>query len=335
MASLKTKFSVGLFLIIGIVVIIIGVIWLGMSNYLDRGRFFVSYFDESVQGLDKDSPVKYRGVAVGRVHAINVAPDERLIEVIMQIDPQLQPQQATDDVVAQLKSVGITGLMFIELERRGTVEPDVSPSVNFEPPYPVIPTRPSEISKIFKGIEDVFTLFRSLDIAISTHLTGVLQKIDSALDEAQLAQLIKDMRGSMQRLQHLLDSDKVEHLLAALNETSQNFNRMALNADSGITEMRATVGELNRTINSAGNHIDSISSDLQASAAQVKIAMESAAALLENTDYKVDALQRQTLITLQRLEQAGQSLNRLLERIANQPSQLIFSSPAQDKPGAP
>ncbi len=320
---------------IGIVAIIAGVVWLGMSNYLDRGRFYVSYFDESVQGLDRDSPVKYRGVAVGRVHAINVAPDERLIEVVMQIDPELEPQKATDDVVAQLKSVGITGLMFIELERRGAGERDVSPEIGFKPPHPVIPTRPSEISKIFKGIEDIFTLFRSLDAAISTHLTGVLQKIDSALDEAQLAQLMRDMRKSLQSLQALINSDKAERLLASLNEASQNFNRMTVNADSGISEIRSTVGNLDRTIDSAGNSIESIAADLQASAAQIKAATQAAASLLENSDMKVDTLQRQTLITLQRLEQAGQSLNRLLDRIANQPSQLIFSAPGRDKPAAP
>jgi phospholipid/cholesterol/gamma-HCH transport system substrate-binding protein len=335
MATLRTKFSVGLFLIIGMVAVIVGVIWLGLSNYLDRGRFFASYFDESVQGLDKDSPVKYRGVAIGRVQAINVAPDERLIEVIMQIDSQIEPQQTTQDIVAQLKSVGITGLMFIELERRDPQEADVSPKFNFKPPHPVIPTRPSEISKIFKGIEDIFSLFRSLDMAISTHLTGVLEKIDTALEEMQLAQLMKDMRTGIQTLQALLNTDKIERLLAGMDETTRNFNRMALNADSGVSEIRDTVADLNRAIDSTGGNVASITADLKISAQQIKTAMEAATALVESTDYKVDALQRQTLITLQRVEQAGQTLNRLLERIANQPSQLIFSAPAGDKPAAP
>jgi phospholipid/cholesterol/gamma-HCH transport system substrate-binding protein len=264
-----------------------------------------------------------------------VAPDERLIEVIMQIDSQIEPQQATQDIVAQLKSVGITGLMFIELERRAPREADISPEIGFKPPYPVIPTRPSEISKIFKGIEDIFSLFRSLDLAISTHLTGVLQKIDTALEEAQLAQLMKDMRKSIQSVQALLDTDKAEQLLAGLTEATQNFNRMAGNADGGITEIRDTVADLNRVIDSTGGNVTAMTADLKASAEQIKLAMEAATALLDNTDLKVDALQRQTLITLQRVEQASQSLNRLLERIANQPSQLIFSAPVQDKPAAP
>ena len=44
------------------------------------GRY-VSYFDESVQGLDVGSPVKFRGVTIGTVGGIDVAPDHRHVEV--------------------------------------------------------------------------------------------------------------------------------------------------------------------------------------------------------------------------------------------------------------
>ena len=70
MASQKTKFAVGLFVAMGITLAILVTIWLGMSRFLQKGRFYVTYFDESVQGLDVDSPVKYRGVFTGRVESI-------------------------------------------------------------------------------------------------------------------------------------------------------------------------------------------------------------------------------------------------------------------------
>ena len=162
MASLKTKFSVGLFLICGIIVVIIGIIWLGMSNYLEKGRLFVAYYDESVQGLDVDSPVKYRGVHIGRVHTIGVAPDGKMIEVVLKIESDIKPKDDAQNLVAQLKSVGITGLMFIELEQKQADDRDL-PTLSFKPEYPVISTRPSEISKFFQGIEDIFNLFRALD----------------------------------------------------------------------------------------------------------------------------------------------------------------------------
>lgn len=336
MASLKTKFSVGLFLIIGISLVIIGVVWLGMSNYLEKGRFFVAYFDESVQGLDKDSPVKYRGVSVGRVQHIGVAPDQRLIEVILKIESDVEPFQNTDDVVARLKSVGITGLMFVELERMAPGELDLSPAITFQPPYPVVRTRPSEMSRFFKGIEDIFNIFKALDTdTISKQLTGALSKINTAIDDAQLETLAADVRQTVQNFQNLLNRDQVHQLLTSADRTAVSVNRMALNADAGITEIRQTISGLDRVIGTGGENFQAITADLKSSVQELRQVMKTASDMLQNSDRQMNALQRQVLATVTRIDQAGQSLNRILERLENQPSQLIFSGTAREKPSPP
>ena len=58
-------------------VVVVFILWLGMVQYFQEGRKYVAFFDESVQGLQKDSAVKYRGVDIGRVEDIRVAPDGR------------------------------------------------------------------------------------------------------------------------------------------------------------------------------------------------------------------------------------------------------------------
>jgi phospholipid/cholesterol/gamma-HCH transport system substrate-binding protein len=333
MATLKTKFSVGLFLICGIALLILGIIWLGMSNYLEKGRLYVAYFDESVQGLDVDSPVKYRGVHIGRVHSIGVAPDERLIEVVVKIESDLQPEGNAKNLIAKLKSVGITGLMFIELEHQAPDRAPPEPSFAFKPEYPVIPTRPSEISKFFQGIDDVFNMFRSIDAeTISNQVIAMLQKINRTIDDARLTQLAGDLRSAVNNLQRLLNTEQVRRTVASLEKTSESFNRMAVNADEGIGQIRETVGRLDSLIANSGGDVRQVTADLRIAAQEVKRAMESAAALLEGTDRKVDALQRQAGATLSHIDQAADSLNRLLDHLANQPSQAIFSAPAEDKP---
>ncbi len=332
MATLKTKFSVGLFLITGISVIIVGVVWLGMSNYLEKGRLFVSYFDESVQGLDVDSPVKYRGVHIGRVHSIGVAPDGKLIEVVLKVESEIKPDGDTKNLVAQLKSVGITGLMFLELEQKES-DAEAIPSYTFKPQYPVIATRPSQISKIRQGIEDVFNMFRALDAeTISEQLTSALKKVNKTIDDAQLAQLVNDVRTTVKSLQRLVDTKQMDRLLMSLEQTSGNFNQMAVNADSGITEIRQTVDRLGQVIDNSGGDIQGVTADLKASATEIKRAMETATALLENTDRQVDTIQRQVLATLNGIDRATDTLNRFLDQLANQPSQVIFSAPSVEKP---
>jgi phospholipid/cholesterol/gamma-HCH transport system substrate-binding protein len=334
MATLKTKFSVGLFLIIGVALAIMGIIWLGMSNYLEKGRLFVAYFDESVQGLDVDSPVKYRGVHIGRVHSIGVAPDDRLIQVVVKIETDVQPEGLNPtNLIAKLKSVGITGLMFIELEHQQEPVSKAETTFSFKPEYPVIATRPSEISKFFQGIEDVFNMFRALDArTISDQMVMALKKINQTIDSAQLTPLLEDLRAAVQNMQKMLNSEKVIRLLASAEKTANSFDQMAVNANGGISEIRATVSHLDKVVTNGGGDMAAISADLKSAAQQVKTATENAAALLQSTDQRVDALQREAMMTLNRMEQATDSLNRFLDRLSSQPSQVVFSAPAVGKP---
>lgn len=336
MASLKTKFSVGLFLIIGITTVIIGVIWLGMSHYFEEGRFLVAYFDESVQGLDKDSPVKYRGVHIGRVHKIEVAPDGRLIEVVLLVESEIQPQQDTRNFVAKLKSVGITGLMFIELEQLGGKPPDVAPPFEFKPPYPVLPTRTSEIAKLFKGIEDVIELFRTLDAdAIIAQLTRALQTINKTIEDARIETLISDVRDSVKKFQEMVEPAPFRQMLVSIDEAADSVEKMADNADGGIHEIRRAVNGFDSVISASGEDIRQITADLSTTAEQVKLAMLTANGLLSNTDRQLVLVQQQIIVTLQRIERATNTMNRFLEVIASHPSQLVFGKPQPEKPGLP
>jgi ABC-type transporter Mla subunit MlaD len=48
---------------------------------------YVSYFDWSVSGLSPGGEVMYNGVLVGTVRSISIAPDGRLVQVLMEVDP--------------------------------------------------------------------------------------------------------------------------------------------------------------------------------------------------------------------------------------------------------
>src|SRR5512136_2663692 len=135
MARKTSKFMIGLFVSIGILIGIVAVVWLGASKYFEKGMTYVTYFDESVQGLQVDSVVKYRGVEAGRVERIRVAPDNRLIEVVMKIDLRGKLER---EYIAKLQAAGISGIVFVELDRKESGRPDLSPKITFAPDYSVI-----------------------------------------------------------------------------------------------------------------------------------------------------------------------------------------------------
>jgi phospholipid/cholesterol/gamma-HCH transport system substrate-binding protein len=83
MAKKTANFMLGLFVILGFFLGVSAIIWVGATSFFQKGQTYITYFDESVQGLQSDSNVKYRGVDVGRVERIRVAPDNKLIGVVI------------------------------------------------------------------------------------------------------------------------------------------------------------------------------------------------------------------------------------------------------------
>ena len=121
--------------------------------------------------------MKYRRVFVGRVDHIGVAPDSKLIKVVLKIE---SGQTLDSNIVAQLKSVGITGSMFVELDQKEEDEVDQSPPLSFPSEYPIVASKPSEIGELISGINEVIDQVKSLDLKeISENIKLTLQLINS------------------------------------------------------------------------------------------------------------------------------------------------------------
>ena len=272
MASTKTKFAVGLFVAGGITLVLLAIIWLGVTRYFEKGQFYVTYFNESVQGLDKDSPVKYMGVSIGRVEKIGVAPDSKLIQVILKIE---SGQKLGSNMVAQMKPVGITGSMFVELDQKGKDEPDRSPHLSFPSKYPIVASKPSEISELFTGIDNLLNQLNAIDLeGISDKLKLTLDNLNQSIVDVNVKSISANLVSSLESIDQILEE--------------QRWNSIVDSADSNLQELEKTLIKL-----------ESILSHLQ----------------------------RHLVVTGQNLEKASTNFNRLLEVLADQPSQLLFGEP--------
>ncbi len=302
MTSLKTKFAVGLFVIIGLSVSFISILWLGMSHYFEKGQHYVAFFDESVQGLDKDSPVKYRGVSIGRVKSISVAPESTMIQVILKMETEFRP---AEELIAQLKSVGITGIMFVELDRKKESDRDISLQPELAVEYPVIATKPSEIKQLIGGISDVLNQINALDIP------GIAGGIKSTLDEIKLSVAnlrIKELSSSIEKSLDIWD-----RALISVNEAAASFNTLSANTDKMISvnkkELSNAIAGFNQSMKNASQLV------------------EEGAVLIKNTDSGINKLMLHLVVALQNIEKASENLSKSLEVVADQPSQLLFGEP--------
>jgi phospholipid/cholesterol/gamma-HCH transport system substrate-binding protein len=318
MASQKTKFIVGLFLVCGIGIALLAFIWLGMSRYFEKGRYYVTYFNESVQGLDKDSPVKYRGVSVGRVHSIIVAPDSKLVKVVLKIETGMV---LDTNIIAQLKSVGITGSVFVELDQKLKDEPDRSPPLSFPSEYPIVASKPSELGEILRGIDDILKNIKAVDLeGISAKIKSSLDTIETTVQEANVKGISRKAESSLDQLNRILNGPQWDKMLASTQETIQAANEFFVkgnatltHAENAFAQARGIIADNEHTIREALENVNKV--------------IEKTASLATGTDEAFSHLRQNLLVSAQNLERASENLNRFLEVLADQPSQLILGEP--------
>ncbi len=291
MAGKTSKFMVGLFVTLGIIITVVAIIWIGASKYFEKGNRFVTYFDESVQGLQKDSAVKYRGVEVGRVEQINVAPDNKLISVVMKINLKEDLPKVT---IAQLKVAGITGMVFVELDRQKKGEAEQSPKITFPAEYPVIPSRPSEIAKIMSGVNVAVDKFAQIDTR------GIFDQVKSTAAQIEIFFRGKDMEAIIANVKALTgnlknSSERIDKMIAA-----GKIDDVMVEARDALKGTRALLSKVQEEIGAM--NIREAMGKTQAIASEVK-------ALSEN------------------LRQTSETLEAFMGRINDRPSDLIFGKP--------
>lgn len=228
MASRASKFLIGLFVIIGSVMAAITIIWVGAADFFTKGSVYVTYFDESVQGLQVDSAVKYRGVDVGKVQSIKVAPDGRLIEVAMKVDLSTELQSRVE---AQLRTAGITGIVFIELDQIRDSEKSSALEINFEPDYPVIPSRRSEISRFLEDTNEIMESIKAIDFKeLSDQLKETTLAVENFIGGRQTTGVMKNLESTTANIDRAMESFRLtmENLQSFSERINENPSELFL-----------------------------------------------------------------------------------------------------------
>ncbi|MFO8141029.1 MAG: MlaD family protein [Marinobacter sp.] len=322
MQSLRTKFSVGLFVIIGMSIVIGFILWLGMSEYFMEGRKYNAYFDESVQGLSRDAAVKYRGVNVGQVDNIRVAPDGRLVEIVFTLTQQLRNPE---NLVAQIKSVGITGIMFVELERQAPGVKAEPKNLDFEPDYPVIATRPSEMKRLMTDINEILSQIKQVDMeGISSRLITMIESMNRTLVAADIEKISSGLQKTIENTNKILDSEKWE-------EFSRSAGNSAADLEKLINETRAAVKRLDESIAGSSQKFDQASEEVTRAAKEAENLIGGGAQTLDSARARASDYDREMEEIIKELKAATNGLNRLIDQVNSQPSRILYGPPLPEK----
>jgi phospholipid/cholesterol/gamma-HCH transport system substrate-binding protein len=291
----RTYLIVGLFVTLGFLIAAGAIIWISASKYFEVGKRYVTFFDESVQGLNKDSEVKYQGVTVGRVEEIRIAPDNKTVAVVMLINLK---EDLPQKVVAQLNMTGITGLMFVNLVPRKPGEPDLSPKISFATEHPVIPSKPSEISQILTGIKEVV----------------------ESLKKADLGATVKEIREAAAAIKGLADRKDLKDILAKV-DVAAGYLRDALkkiNQALAGGRLEGILTSTHKAVQGAGTLVEGLNTKVNA--AKLPDTMKKARLTLDDARN-----------LLQKLRRTSETLDMLIDRLYQRPRDVLFGKPPKGR----
>jgi len=234
--------KLGLFVVASGLLGLGAVVTLGSLSLNNEAVSYTSYFDEAVTGLDLGSTVKFRGVTVGTVSAIDVAPDLRQVEVRYELrveainrlglasgEGENTKLNMPADLRAQLGSTGLSGMKFILID---FFDPKKHPvrKLSFPLPENYIPSEPSTLKSLEDSVVHAVDQFPIL----AEEMLRVLNQVNVILADIQDQRVPEKAVGTLSHIDETLLllqakmkgvdteglSDEAKNLMANLNNTS-------------------------------------------------------------------------------------------------------------------
>ncbi|HZD42069.1 MAG TPA: MlaD family protein, partial [Terriglobales bacterium] len=236
--SKLSYFKIGLFTISAVVLGIIGIVVLGVGSVFQRAALVETYIEESVQGLDIGSPMKFRGVLVGKVEEITLTSavyNTRRRYVLVRVgitsnlfefpltnpdDPAFKSEMERGFRV-RLAAQGLTGVAYLEADY---LDPERNPplEIDWQPRYPYIPSARSRIVQLSDSVESILQNFEQLDIprlmtSVDRSLAAITKMTEGANVEKvgeQAYALLKEVRETNRQLKDLVASPELKSAVA-------------------------------------------------------------------------------------------------------------------------
>jgi len=313
--------AIGLFLIGALVLTVSGTAVLASTTWFDKRSTFVSFFQESVNGLENGAPVKFQGVPVGTVTGILIQIDERdkTFQVPVQYeidltrlttelgtfvnlaDPEVMRRQITDGLRAQLQMESIvTGQLYIELSYRSDPAPAVLETRLTA--FPEIPTAPSLMAALGTGAG-----------SLVADMMQVLFQVNQMLADVDMPEINAAVVASAEAVERMVNSPEIIAALAQVpimtaqvNRTMEHVELLVGKAAASIdplqaqfattnAEMVATLQSLRRTMEETHGVLSTdsgIGFGLQAALASLREAADALSLLATSLEQNPDMLLR-------------------------------------------
>ena len=337
-------FKIGIFVISAVVIGIIGVVVLGVGTIFQKKSIVETYIDESVQGLDVGSPVKFRGVPVGRVEQISLTSAEyatrrEYVLVRVSISSNILPFPVNDPRSPQLKQAldrgfririapqGLTGVAYLEADY---LEPERNPplEIDWQPEYPYIPSTRSRITQLSEAVERILRNFSDIDIAqlsqtIDKSIVAITKLAENAnLDQigAQANALLSELRATNRQINTLVSNPELKTAVADVSASAGRARQIIERAEKPINQMLTDLPQATEGLNRLVKRLDSAANDLPQTSTELRQTIQRMNRLLANQQRDIEK-------TMDNLRAVSENMKEITENSKKYPSQVLFGAP--------
>ncbi|RYZ02994.1 MAG: MCE family protein [Myxococcales bacterium] len=295
MAVGTNRWKLGLFVILGVAIAIGALLLLGAKALSQKTVEFVSFFDESVQGLELGSPVKFRGVTVGRVAQIDIAENLRHVQVTSQLSVEQvgklrlavkeNGSKLHPDMRVQLAQTGITGVKFLLIDFFDSASNPVVP-LPFKPPPNYIPTA----SSTMKNLEDSVTRTANRFPEIADDAARAVAQVRLVAEQIQAGKLpergaetLSHANDALRELNAQLKAVNAAQLSSETEKNLKEFNGVLVRTNALLTRLDSeqglfrnaersadAIGEVARNARSLGPELELTLREIRGAARSIK-----------------------------------------------------------------
>ncbi len=329
--------KIGAFVCAAVILATVAVLLMGSGSMRKREILFETYVEETVQGVSEGSAVKYRGIPVGTVKSVSFAMTtykaedvtpgaaegdveraSRYARIVLAVDTTDMPdpeefqrfveQEIAKGLRAHMKSQGITGLVYVDLDYEDTNRPTLP--VPWKPEYPYIPTAPSLSKTLTDAVQGVAQEIRGF-ADLKVDVTNLMARITSLVDNANA--VLGSADASVAGL---------PALLAAASNAVADASSFLRAAEEDVAPLPDLLSVASNLVADASVFLDSVKGDVADIAA-------ASTNFLSGADGVIAGLRPPLENTLEDLSRASRNLADILDSIRNDPGKL-FQKPAEE-----
>ncbi|MBU3586483.1 MCE family protein [Polynucleobacter sp. 78F-HAINBA] len=264
-------FRLGIFVLAAIGALLTIILIFGSGQLFKKSFMVETYIKQSVTGLDAGAAVRFRGVKIGQVTSIDLSGDvyekevpmperREYVVVRMQIfgdKIELSHLQTylKDNLRARIRSMGITGVNYVELDFYTSASQYTPLPYSWEPEYPVVPSMPNQADEIISGIQKLISALNGMDV------DGTQKKFDALLgnlnklmagdgkDNSGLITSVKDLNVLLDRIAKVTDKDQLNILMRELVATMVSLRQTVTSVQGDTTATLENIRQASEQLN--------------------------------------------------------------------------------------